>query len=493
MNPMDYLNTTSGMITACIFFIIGILGVQITHQRDTVKEQTQLFIVAYLARITMILIVYYGGLIEVLKDEDSSGWVAGYVLYNDWVQAGYSIFSLPQAIIKYAQSQLALNSSLHFGYTVILATEFFVLSMPGRMTAAVLGALVGSWIPVLAYRMSMQIFDNPKAARYVGWALTFMPSLIVFSSQTLKEPIVVFIEVLCLYCCVQISQFRYRLRHIVALSVGLLMVYYMRFYVAYVIIGTLILSLVIPLIFRSKFRNLFIAIGILISPLVFIVTYRSAISELNQIQAEQARKLLANYSKGFGASSNMQLSSNVENPFDITKTSQILPGLIFGLIHLMYAPFPWQIVKGSTRMILTTPEMLWWYYNGTLLLYRGLREARKINPIDMLIPFIFCVPLLFFYALIFNNIGLAYRYRAQIFPELILFISLGYHRVKVLKGMDSQVLTEEQFDDYSDQSIPKYPPLFGTNPARFGANYTNTATIGPLTWSNQANRFRMRD
>ena len=491
MDQLNILNTTGGMITACIFFILGIIAVQFTQHRDTIQEQTRLFVIAYFARMAMIVVVYYFGLINVLKDEDASGWVAGYGLYNEWVQAGYGIFSLPQAIIKFGREQFAARNSLHFGYTAILATEFFLLNMPGRVTAAVLSALVGAWVPVLAFRMSMQIFDNPKAARYVGWALVFMPSLILFSSQTMKEPIVVFVEVLCLYCCVQIAQFRSRIRHILALFIGVFVIYYLRFYVAYVIVGTLALSLAIPPIFRSKFRNLFLAVGLLFSPLVFIVTYRSALVELNQIKAEQVK--LKSYAGGFGTSSNMKLNSNVDNPFDITKTSQIIPGMVFGLVHLMYAPFPWHLARGSVRMLLTTPEMLWWYYNGTIRLFRGVREARRINLIDMLIPFMFCVPLLLFYSLIFNNIGLAYRYRAQIFPELILFVSLGYQRVKLLKGMDSYVLTEDEFQEYSDRPIPQNQPVFGPASTRFRPDFSNTVNVPTNAWSNQNERFRMHD
>jgi hypothetical protein len=227
------------------------------------------------------------------------------------------------------------------------------------------------------------------------------------------------------------------------------------------------------------------------SPLVFIVTYRSALVELNQIKAEQVK--LKSYAGGFGTSSNMKLNSNVDNPFDITKTSQIIPGIIFGFVHLMYAPFPWHLAKGSLRMLLTAPEMLWWYYNGTIRLIRGVREARRINLIDMLIPFMFCVPLLLFYSLIFNNIGLAYRYRAQIFPELILFVSMGYHRVKLLKGMDSHVLTEDEFEEYSDRPIPQNQPAFGPASARFRPDYSSSVNASTNAWSNQNNRFRMHD
>ena len=291
MDQLNILNTTGGMITACIFFILGIIAVQFTQHRDTIQEQTRLFVIAYFARMAMIVVVYYFGLINVLKDEDASGWVAGYGLYNEWVQAGYGIFSLPQAIIKFGREQFAARNSLHFGYTAILATEFFLLNMPGRVTAAVLSALVGAWVPVLAFRMSMQIFDNPKAARYVGWALVFMPSLILFSSQTMKEPIVVFVEVLCLYCCVQIAQFRYRIRHILALFIGVFVIYYLRFYVAYVIVGTLALSLAIPPIFRSKFRNLFLAVGLLFSRFHRHLSFRTCGVESNQSRTSEAKVL----------------------------------------------------------------------------------------------------------------------------------------------------------------------------------------------------------
>jgi len=125
-----------------------------------------------------------------------------------------------------------------------------------------------------------------------------------------------------------------------------------------------------------------------------------------------------------------------------------------------------------------------------------VREARKINLIDMLIPFMFCVPLLMFYSLIFNNIGLAYRYRAQIFPELILFVSLGYHRVKLLKGMDSYVLTEDEYNEYgeySDRPMPQNQPTFGPASPRFRPDYSSPVNVPANAWANQNNRFRMHD
>ena len=58
MDQLNILNTTGGMITACIFFILGIIAVQFTQHRDTIQEQTRLFVIAYFARMAMIVVVY---------------------------------------------------------------------------------------------------------------------------------------------------------------------------------------------------------------------------------------------------------------------------------------------------------------------------------------------------------------------------------------------------------------------------------------------------
>lgn len=458
----ENLNTFGGIACVFLFLAIGVLLVQITHHRETRRQQTQLFLISYFVRTAMVIAVYYLGLINIIKDEDSAGWYGGLGLYNLWVEEGQNIFTLPGAIYKYLQDSTSGSGSdggrLHIGYFIILASEFLILNAPGRIPAAMLNVLVGAWVPVLAYRLSMQIFDNPRAARYAGLALAFMPSLVLFSAQTLKEPIVVFLEVLGLYSCVQICQLKFRVRYFAALLFASCTVYYLRYYVVYVFATTFFLALTIPIVFKSKFRNAFIIFGFLISPVVFLLAYQSAIDEITEIKNEQTRRLMS-YRSGFGQGDNMQTSSNVDNPFDITQTSQLIPGFLFGFVHLMFAPLPWHLARGSLRMLLTAPEMLWWYYNGTIRLVRGFREGMRINFADMLLPALFIAPLLFFYSLIFNNIGLAYRYRAQVLPELMLFVSLGYYQLKINMSTfyeDSEYLNETQ-EQFPRQQWPPRP------------------------------------
>ena len=471
----DLLNGFGGLACFMFFFILGSILVQLTHHQETRREQTQIFLLAFIFRSMMVLVIYYFGLISIIKDEDSSGWAGGLGLYESWVQAGHNLFSLPGAVYEYFKNardgSVSDGGRLHIGYNAIVAVEFFLLNAPGRIPAAMLNVFVGSLVPVFAYRLSMQIFDHPKAAKYVGMTLVFMPSLILFSAQTQKEPIVVLLEVLGLYCCLQFCQFRFKPRYFICFAICVTMVYYLRFYIVYVFAGTFIMSLIIPPIFKSSYRYVFIIIGLLISPMAILVTYQSAVTEIQQIQAEQARRL-KNYAEGFGSYDGLQTNSNIGNPFDITKGAEIIPGLLFGFVHLMYAPFPWHLAKGSTRMFLTTPEMLWWYYNATIRLFRGFRYGLKINKADMLLPILFVLPLIFFYSLIFNNIGLAYRYRAQITPELMLLISLGYSKVRELAidNYDNEKDSDEDIEP--EYQIPQNPA------ARWGRGFPNPNPYG---------------
>jgi len=452
------LNTASGMVVGLFLFVIGLAMVRMTHHKETLGDQMRLFIVAYLARIFMSLLIYKAGLISIVTDMDSSGWRASLEVYDQWVMNGYGIFSAPIAVIENLPTTHTGGGS-HVLHKLTYAALFLVTGLPGRITAATLNALFGALIPVISYRMSLQIFGDIKAARYLGWVLALMPSLLVFSALTAKEPFVVFFEVLGLYSCVQVAQRRFRLRYLAAFGLSLFFMLYLRFYVYYVLLGSMIVALVVPVFVRGQFRKAAIIMGVMASPLVMYVGYNSAMAERNEEAARKrasSRFTTMSGLKEYG--SGMTGTSFVENPFDITNPSEFLPGLLFGLAHLMYAPFPWNLLRGSRLMLLSTPEVLWWYYSGTIRLFRGLRYGLRDNLADTLIPILFCLPLLYYYSLIFANIGLAYRYRAQIYPELILFIGFGYKRLKTMHGYQSYTLPEpaEEPDEYVPEHL-RYP------------------------------------
>ena len=476
------LNTASGLVVAIFLFIAGVVIVRLSHHKETMNEQLKLFVVAYLARMAMIMVIYNGGLISIVSDADSHGWVHSLEICERWRLEGYGILTVPIAVFEDLQARGSQISS-HILYKLAYAALFLITGLPGRIAAASLNALFGALIPVFSYRMSIQIFGDLKAARYLGWTLALMPSMLVFSALTAKEPFVVFFEVLGLYCCVQIAQRKIRLRYLFAFAMSTYCMFYLRFYIYNVLIGSIVAAVIVPIFIRGRFRKAALISGAIASPVVMYFGYVSAMAERQEDATRNARALqgLKTYSAAMGG------KSFVQNPFDVTQPSQFVPGLLFGLAHLLFAPFPWNLARGSSLMLMTSPEVLWWYYVGSVRLIRGLRYGLRENLADSLIPILFCLPLLYYYSLIFSNIGLAYRYRAQIYPELLLFIGFGYKRLRTMHGFNSYALPEP---DEHEEYVPENLPAGHRQPWIVRERFDRDPGYQPTQWPNRNDRFR---
>jgi hypothetical protein len=98
-----------------------------------------------------------------------------------------------------------------------------------------------------------------------------------------------------------------------------------------------------------------------------------------------------------------------------------------GLMYLLLAPFPWQVV--SLRQSITLPEMVVWWASLPLLilgLWFAIRyRLRMISPI-----LIFTVMLSLAYSVFQGNVGTAYRQRAQLLVFYFIFVAVGFVLVK---------------------------------------------------------------
>jgi hypothetical protein len=111
---------------------------------------------------------------------------------------------------------------------------------------------------------------------------------------------------------------------------------------------------------------------------------------------------------------------------------QTMSGLVMavavGSVYILLSPFPWQWGGGSARLLLTIPELIfWWYLFFTAIIPATLYAIRKrFSDVQ---PFIFyLLGLLLLYSAMFGNVGLAYRQRAQLLPWLLILAALGQER-----------------------------------------------------------------
>ena len=410
--------TDIGMVPGTLLFIVlaifGCTALFFTwNHRDSVRFQMALFLVALCTRFAFSIWVYQLGLVTVLHDEDSSGWLMGVPLQQQWVQQRLSLLDLPYTLLGAFQGE-------HFGYKYLLGALFYVVNSPTRMVAAVLNCFFGALTVVFAYRIARTLFSEWVAIR-VGWWTCLLPSMIVWSGQTVKEPAVIFLETLALYGCVNLRRCGFSFRHVALCVAATVLVIPFRFYVAYIIAGAIVSSLLWPHLMRRRMSiGSALIVIILLIPLLLV----SGVLVRHESQFD---RFDANFISTYRHGLTVGAGSGVETNYDIRTNQGLAMATLEGGAYLLLAPFPWEL-NGSLRKMLTTPELFIWWWLVVVALIPGLWYTIRKRFSDVQPLLFFVVGLGLLYSVTFGNVGLAYRQRAQLLPWLVIIAMVGLER-----------------------------------------------------------------
>jgi len=407
-----------GMVPGTLLFIVlaifGGMSLFFTwNHRDTVRSQIVLFLIAFATRFAFSIWVYQFGLVNILHDEDSSGWALGIPLERLWTLQRLSLIDLPYTLLGSFHRE-------HAGYQYMLGALFYIVNSPTRMVAAVLNCFFGAMTVVFAYRIARTLFSEWVASR-VGWWTCLLPSMIVWSAQTVKEPVVIFLETLALYGCVNLKRSGFSVRHVVLCAVTTILVMPFRFYVAYIVAGTIVFSLLLPHLTRRKMSiGSALAVVLVLVPLLLLsgVLIRHE-SQFDRFDA----KFIATYRHDLTVGA----GSGVETNYDLGTNQGLAMATLTGGIYLLLAPFPWEL-GGSLRKVLTTPELFIWWWLVVVALIPGLWYTVRKRFSDVQPLLFFTVGLGLLYSVTFGNVGLAYRQRAQLLPWLVIIAMVGLER-----------------------------------------------------------------
>src|SRR3977135_1012677 len=117
---------------------------------------------------------------------------------------------------------------------------------------------------------------------------------------------------------------------------------------------SVLLTLALPQLGR---RNL--ALGGSTGVVDSIIAFRSFSGSLDKDREAAGQwdlKRTQEFKKGMASTA----GSGVEFEQDLNTARGLGLATFFGGVHLLLAPFPWQLRAGSVRMIMTAPEMLVW-------------------------------------------------------------------------------------------------------------------------------------
>lgn len=384
-----------------------VAGLLIARQPDGSEFLLRIFVSALLLRLIL------GTAIFVFRGQEFFGGDAftydylGFAQLQAW--AGDRYFG--QVVFAH----IGHSGGTSWGMIYMVASIYAVI---GRNALAVqyVNAVVGAATAPIIYLCALEVFNNIRVARISALAVAFFPSLVLWSSQGLKDGPIVFFLALSIMATLKLSK-KFDLRQLVVLVISLFAILSLRFYVFYMLVAAVGGAFLIGTVKLSalNFVRQFTVIVLLGLALTYVGITRYAkqlehYGNLERIQRSRQDSAVRGQS-GFAAQS------------DVSTSEGALSTIPIGLLYLLFAPFPWQLA--SLRQSITLPEMIVWWASFPLLilgLWFSIKyRLRQISPI-----LIFTVMLSLAYSIFQGNVGNAYRQRSQLLVFYFIFVAVGY-------------------------------------------------------------------
>jgi len=384
-----------------------IAGLVISRQPEGHEFLVRMFVCALLLRIIL------GTAIFVFQGQEFFGGDA--YTYDFLGNAQLRAWAGDRYFSQVVHAHIGHSGGTSWGMIYMVASVYAAI---GRNALAIqyVNAVVGAATAPIIYLCALEVFNNIRVARISALAVAFFPSLVLWSSQGLKDGPIVFFLALSIMATLKLSR-KFDLKYMAILIVSLFAILSLRFYVFYMLVaavggaflvGTLKLS---ALNFVRNFAVIVI-LGLALT-YVGITRYATQLQHYGNLERIQRSRQdsAARGQSGFAAQN------------DVSTSEGALSTIPIGLLYLLFAPFPWQVT--SLRQSITLPEMFIWWASFPLLIlgvwFSIKYRLRQISPI-----LIFTVMLSLAYSIFQGNVGNAYRQRSQLLVFYFIFVAVGY-------------------------------------------------------------------
>lgn len=360
-----------------------------------------------------------------------------------------------------AYSNFVASGASAWGFLYLVA---IIYELVGTNIFAIqlVNASVGSVTAVIVYYVAQQLFNNIRVSRVAAILVAFFPSLILWSSQALKDGLIILVLALGILATLRLME-KISFRYVVILTVCLMALLSLRFYIFYMMAAAVAGSFIIGLktLSAQSFVHRFVAVGAIgiaftwFGVLQYAEVQFDRYANLKTIQ--QSREDQAAAGSGFG------------KDVDVGTAEGALSVIPMGLVYLLFAPFPWQFT--TLRQSITLPEMVVWWFSFPLLVlglwYSIKHRLREVSPIV-----IFTTMLTLAYSLFQGNVGTAYRQRSQLLVFYFIFVAVG-----------AIILKERSEDQRRQQQLAKQE-LAELQAARVMARRKGKNPVNPVTSRN---------
>jgi hypothetical protein len=293
-----------------------------------------------------------------------------------------------------------------------------IYALVGRNMLAVqfVNAVLGAATAPVIFLIAHNIFGNLRVARIASVFVAFFPSLVLWSSQGLKDGPIVFMLSLAVLFTLRLGV-KFSLRDVALLAVVLATLTMFRFYLFYMVVAAIAGAFTVGM--REFTAISFIRQLLIIAAVGLTLTYLGIVRTAN-LQFDYYADL------SVVQRSRLDLATSAQSGFgedvDVSTASGALRAVPTGILYLLFAPFPWQLQ--SLRQSITLPEMLIWWASFPFLVV-GFWFTFRYRLRQSFVIFIFTTMLTLAYSIFQGNVGTAYRQRAQILVFYFIFFAVG--------------------------------------------------------------------
>jgi Dolichyl-phosphate-mannose-protein mannosyltransferase len=416
----------AALLVGAAFTVVAII--MISRLETERQFLLRLFAAGLLIRMIVGLIIFWFGLQAFFGGDANTYDFFGFLTQQGW--HGNTLYASMAA-------NFVRGGAGAWGMLYLVGGIYEVI---GRNPLAIqfINAVIGAATAVLIFSCAMHIFRNIRVARVAAILTAFFPSLVLWSSQGLKDGPIVFLLALSILATLKLGE-QLTLKYFFILSLSLISLLSMRFYIFYMMVAAVAGSLAIGMqraSAQSVLRQSVVIIG-----LGLALTWFGVIRYAN-LQFERYGNLEAVQRSRADAAQTAK--SGFATDVDVSTSEGALTAIPIGLVYLLFAPFPWQLA--SLRQIITLPEMIVWWCSFPLLVM-GIWFAIKYRLRQIFPIIIFTIMLSLAYSVFQGNVGTAYRQRAQLLVFYFIFVAVGFVLVRERREEKARREVEQRLEE----------------------------------------------
>ncbi len=394
---------TASLIFSVSLFVILLLWVRKAAPPEDREYLTRMVTLAFIIRLSCAYLVETLRLVDRL-DAMGYHWIGTAVAQH--VHAG-----------RFQEAYRLGWASGHPGYYLLVGLVYTVFG-PNVLLGQNLNALASALTLVPIYFLSREISSEPRVARLSVLAFAWLPNSVIWSTQLLKDSIIVLLVVTVALDLVRLLNRGFRLGAVVRLATTTILLGEFRFYLPLLIYASCFLAYLF-MAWQARGRS---ATLVFVSALLIIAALGMALPGnmwRGYFEAKAWQRLDELRTSTLGGESDFVKDANLGSLLEVLK---FLP---VGMAYFLAGPPPWEVSKPVHY--LTWLDIPIWYptlalgFAGMVLL---LRQRHALPLVSI------CLGLTLFYSLFLANLGTAYRMRLQVTPFLLIAAGCYWYHLR---------------------------------------------------------------